>query len=123
MTVIDTSAWIEMLRHDGRKEVRAQVVALLHDGQARLVAPVRLELWNGARGEAEKKGLRQLEAAVPELAVTSEVWEAANELARNARAQGLTCPATDILIKACANYHGAAVVAVDAHFSELAKLG
>ena len=123
MTVVDTSAWIEMLRHNGWPEVRDRVTSLLKAGRVHLVPPVRLELWNGARGDAEKRGLRQLEQVLPELPVTPEVWDAACDLARKARAAGLTCPATDILIYACANYHGAEVEAVDAHFGELAKLG
>jgi len=83
---------------------------------------VRLELWNGARGEKEKKALKEFEEAMPELEVTAEVWDEACELARRAREAGLTVPATDLLIAACARHHGAAIEAVDPHFAQLAKI-
>ncbi|MDB5969814.1 MAG: hypothetical protein JWQ90_2264 [Hydrocarboniphaga sp.] len=77
---------------------------------------VRLELWNGAGGDQEKKVLRELERQLPELAVTAEVWSAACELARKARAAGVTVPASDLLIAACARYHGAALEHADSDF-------
>jgi predicted nucleic acid-binding protein len=122
MTVIDSSSWIEMLRPGGSAEVRQRVVEHLRTGEARLVPMVRLELWNGARGEKEKKALKEFEEALPELEVNAEVWDEACELAKRARAAGLTVPATDLLIAACANHHGAAIEAVDSHFAELAQI-
>jgi predicted nucleic acid-binding protein len=56
------------------------------------------------------------------LAVTPDVWEAANGLARRARAAGLTVPAADILIAACARHHGVEIESSDAHFADLEKL-
>ena len=122
MVVIDTSAWIEMLRPKGRVEVVERVNAHLREGAACLVPMVRLELWNGARGAREKAALREFESALPELEMDTEVWALACRLARLARVGGLTVPSTDILIFACARRHGAKIEAADAHFSELEKL-
>jgi predicted nucleic acid-binding protein len=83
---------------------------------------IRLELWNGARGDREKKALREFEQVLPELEVTAGVWEAAYDLARRARAAGLTIPVADLLIIACARHHGVAIETTDAHFAELEKL-
>ena len=83
---------------------------------------IRLELWNGARGESEKRALREFELVLPELEVTPEVWAAASDLARRARVAGLTVPAADILIVACARHHEVKIESIDAHFSQLAKL-
>lgn len=122
MTVIDTSAWIEMLRAGGRSDVRQRVNGLLVSGAACTVPMVRLELWNGARGDMEKRALRVFEDSLPELEMNAEVWDEACELARLARSAGLTVPAADILIAACAKHHGADVETIDAHFSELENL-
>lgn len=111
-----------MLRSGGRADVRDRVNAHLRSGEARIVPMVRLELWNGARGEREKRALRDFEETLPELEMTADVWREACELARLARSAGVTAPASDILIAACARHHGAAVDAVDAHFAELEKL-
>jgi predicted nucleic acid-binding protein len=122
MVLIDTSAWVETLRERGNPDVRKRVHDHMYGGQACWMPMVRLELWNGARGDREKKALREFEQVLPELEVTAEVWDAAYDLARRARAAGLTIPVADLLIVACARHHGVAIETADAHFSELEKL-
>lgn len=63
---------------------------------------IRLELWNGAAGDREKKVLREFEKTLPELEMDGEVWRTAYELARRSRALGVTVPATGLLIATCA---------------------
>jgi hypothetical protein len=63
--------------------------------------------------------LRDLEQRLIELAITPEVWELAGELARASRQRGLTVPATDLLIAACARHHHARLEHANEHFSAL----
>ena len=119
MILVDTSAWIHLLRSNGDARVRARVERALATGEACWCAMVRLELWNGAGGERERKVLRDFERSVPDLPITAEVWNAAAELARNARAQAVTVPASDVLIAATARYHGAALETADSDFDLL----
>jgi len=81
-----------------------------------------LELWNGAGGAREKKVLRDLEHLLPELPVTDAVWAASFDLARRARVAGVTIPAIDLLIAACAQAHGATVETADSDFQLLQRL-
>lgn len=83
---------------------------------------VRLELWNGAGGDREKKVLRDFEKLLPELQINADVWHAAHELARRARAAGVSVPATDLLIASCAKHHGADLEHSDSDFTQLANL-
>jgi predicted nucleic acid-binding protein len=83
---------------------------------------VRLELWNGAAGDRDRKILRGFEAVLPELSIDSKVWSGAYELARRARAAGVSVPATDILIAACAQRHGAGLETADSDFERLAAV-
>jgi predicted nucleic acid-binding protein len=122
MKVVDTSSWIEQLRERGNPAVRERVNELLRRGEACWCPPVRLELWMGARGSHEKSVLHRYEQALPELEITTEVWEAAHDLARRARAAGITCPSPDVLIAACARSYGLEVEAHDAHFPKLMEL-
>lgn len=122
MTLVDTSAWIEHLRTGGNPAVRQRVDDLLRAGDACWCAAVRLELWIGARGDHEKAVLRRFEQVLPEIAITPAIWESACELARKARASGLSCPSPDVLIAACARAHSLEVEAVDAHFPKLMAL-
>lgn len=113
--LIDTSAWIEALRPEGDETVRREVRSLLEDGVAVFCDLVLLELWNGARGARERQYLEQLERELPTLPTTGEVWERSRDLARRCRRKGLTIPATDLLIAACAEHHGSPLLHRDDH--------
>jgi len=122
MTLIDTSAWIHSLRPGGDAVVTERVRFLLETGEAAWCPMVRLELWNGARGEHEKRVVRDMERDLPELELTPAVWNMSCELARKARRRGVTAPATDLLIAACARHHGVNIEHDDEHLAALAKL-
>jgi predicted nucleic acid-binding protein len=120
MILVDSSSWIHFLRKDGDAEVRARVAAVLEAGTACWCPMVRLELWNGAGGDAEKKALKNFERLLPELAITPTVWNDAYDLARRCRTAGVTVPASDLLIWACARHHGAKVDHADSDFDLIA---
>ena len=122
MTLIDTSSWIHLLRPDGDPTVRSRVEAALKAGEACWCPIVQLELWNGARGDREKRALRDFANVLPDLPIDEYVWSAAYDLARRARAQGVTVPATDVVIAACAQVHGAALDSADSDFQWLRRV-
>lgn len=107
------------MRPTGDKAVSQRVIAALRSGDACWCPIIRLELWNGAGGEQEKKILRDLERLLPELPIDAGVWNAACGLAKKARAAGVTTPATDVLIAACARHHGAVLEHADSDFDLL----
>ena len=122
MILVDTSSWIHFLRPHGDPAVRGRVEAALGGGQACWCPLQQLELWNGARGAQEQRVLRDFARTLPELRIDDGVWQAAYDLARRARARGVTAPATDVLIAACARRHGAALEYADADFDLLATV-
>lgn len=122
MILIDSSSWIHFLRPNGNPVVRSRVEAALTSGEACWCPLVRLELWNGAAGDRDRKCLRDFEHVLPQLAIDDEVWAGAYELARRARAAGVSVPATDILIEACARRHGTDLETADSDFERLNAL-
>jgi predicted nucleic acid-binding protein len=122
MVLIDTSSWVHFLRTDGLSEVRARVETILRSGNASWCPLVRLELWNGAGGDRERKILREFERVVSELPITPEVWTEAYDLARRCRAAGVTAPASDLLITACARHHGVRLEHADADFDRISDV-
>jgi predicted nucleic acid-binding protein len=119
--LVDSSSWIHFLRPTGDPVVRARVESALRNGDACWCPLVRLELWNGTAGDRDRKILREFEAVLPELGIDDEVWSGARELARRARSVGVSVPATDILIAACARRHGAELETADSDFELLPK--
>lgn len=119
LILIDTSSWIHFLRPSGDRKVRERVEALLRSGEACWCPIVQLELRNGARGNRERTVLDDFAQVLPALSINAEVWVAAYALARRARTRGVTVPATDILIAACAQHHGAGLESSDKDFALL----
>ena len=66
--------------------------------------------------------LRQFAEALPLLPMDEAVWSAAYELARRARAQGVTAPAVDLAIAACAQRHDVRIESADADFLRLSEV-
>lgn len=122
MTLIDTSSWVHQLRERGDAAIRLRVEALLRSGNALWCPIVRLELWAGVRGMAERKVLQHYEQVIPELQITPDIWDAACDLAGLCRQSGHTMPSSDLLIAACARHHGVEIESADAHFAVLMKL-
>ncbi len=100
-----TSSWIHMLRTDGDPVVRERVNDALTNARACWCPPVQLELWNGAPRRAGAKGGAGVckDASQPR---RGRPWTMACDMARQARAGGVTVPAAAILIAACARFRG-----------------
>jgi predicted nucleic acid-binding protein len=97
------------------------VKELAADGQAFMCDIVRLELWNGAGGDAEVKLLRELERELECVPTTAAVWSRARDLARLCRSKGVTVPATDLLVAACAQENDLDLVHHDTHFDSIRR--
>ena len=112
-----------MLRPNGDPVVGERVEAALASGEACWCALVQLELWNGARGQREHRVLHEFARVLPQLPMDEAVWNEAHDLARRARRSGITVPATDVVILACARRHGASIETADSDFDLLASIG
>ena len=122
MKLIDTSSWIEQLRRDGDPAVRRRVEELLSSGEAAWCPVVRLELWNGARGQTEHRALREMEESLPSLEMVPPVWDLAVRMAAAARSRGITVPSSDLLVAACARHHSIVIEHADTHFDLISAI-
>jgi predicted nucleic acid-binding protein len=121
--MLDTSIWTRALRRvGGDPVVRSRVERLIAASEAAWCDIVLLELWAGVRDDVERRHLTKLSAAVRRLPITDEVWSLAFRVADVGRSSGVTAPANDILIFACARHHGATLEHRDDHFVRLAAL-
>ena len=121
MKLVDTSAWIEFLR-DRESEVADRVEELVAAGEAGWCELIAVELWNGARGEKEKRALEELEEAVVSYPLDAMAWATAKDLARKCRQSGVTAPTVDVVVAGCAFRHGLEIEHRDAHFEEMKRV-
>ena len=123
MIVVDTSAWVELLRGTGS----AVHLALRGQLQARadvaVTEVVVAELLAGARSERERTELRSMLLGFPLLPLWGlDAYEVAAELFRVCRAAGEPIRhLTDCLIAVPAIEAGATLLAVDRDFETLAR--
>src|SRR5438094_104499 len=122
MTLVDSSSWIEALREDGDPAVHERIERLLDGGEAAWCPIVRLELWRGVRGGAERRSLLFLEPRVTSLDISAEIWDKSVQLMAKARSRGLTAPVADVLIVSTAVHHGVSLEHCDRHIRELLTL-
>jgi predicted nucleic acid-binding protein len=122
MKLVDTSSWIHQMRRVADAAVRERVEYLLATGLAAWCPIVRLELWAGVSGERERAALLDYEQRIPELSINDDAWQMGCELADRCRKTGKRVPPNDLLISACARYHGVEVEAADTHFDFLKTL-
>ena len=122
MKLVDTSAWVHQIRSKGDPTVRARVESLLTAGTAAWCAQVRLELWAGARSDQDRKLLRNYERVLPDLEISGKVWTLACDLGDRARQTGISVGAGDLLIAACARFHGVELECADSDFELLTRI-
>jgi predicted nucleic acid-binding protein len=119
--LVDTSSWIEYLRgHE--TEPAHRVKELIRLDQAGWCDLIALELWNGVRPGRENKALEDLEEAVTLFPLSTEVWRTARRLALRCRESGLTVPANDVIITACATHYALEIEGVDRHFAKIVPI-
>ncbi len=118
MTLVDTSSWIEFLR-GGESAPGQRVKALLSHGEAAWCDMTLVELWNGARGHAERKVLGELEEEIQLFPINDQVWAGARRLAGRCREKGVTATSPDIVIVACAAHHEIPLEHCDRHFDQI----
>ena len=116
MTLIDTSAWIEFLRKNGRADIKQRVAACLDMSEAAYCGPIEFELLAGAR-DREMADIRAALDFSARLEFPAACWQRAAQIERDLRAKGVTIPRDDLFVAAAALYHGVPLYSCDPHFA------
>jgi predicted nucleic acid-binding protein len=121
--LVDTSAWIELLRASGHPAHVTLRHHLEHRSPIATTEPVIMELLAGARSRQEHARLRTRLIALPRLTVQGLAdFESAAQLYRACRSRGATVrKLMDCLIAAVAIREDAAVLHNDHDFDLLAR--
>lgn len=123
MILVDTSAWIDLLRATGHPAHLTLRYHLQHRSPIATTEPVVMELLAGTRNRGERSRLRARLTALPLLAVRGLTdFESAADLYRACRTRGATVrKLMDCLIAAVAIRTGATVLHNDGDYEVLAR--
>ncbi len=120
-TLIDTSAWIPVLRQKGENAQREEIEQLLKNNHAAISAPIWCELYRGVRGKREETLLQNLRSLCVWLEFDATCWELAATHGRTCLRSGLNLPTSDLLIYCCAERYQTKLLHQDKHFDLIAK--
>jgi predicted nucleic acid-binding protein len=120
MILVDSSAWIEYYRPQGRLDVKQAVAAAIEVDQVAVNGIVHVEIVTFAPDADAFDQLSSDFGAFHWLELTKADFERASQLGAGLRRQGHTIPATDLIIAACSIRAGATLYHLDAHFDAIA---
>ena len=121
MHLVDTSVWIEFLRHSGSATIQALLQPLIRSGNVALTEWIILELMTGLRSSERASTLLSQLAPVHRLSLPNNKWSEAWNLAAQLRKRGVTVSAADCLIATVTIIHDATLIHCDSDFESIAK--
>lgn len=119
--LLDTSAWVPVLRINPLESLRKRVDQLLKENSAAIMPIVKVELLGGTKNEIEFERLNKRLNSLIYLDMNNEVWNKASKLAYDLKRNGITVPYIDIMIAATAIHHNATLLHLDKHFDIIAS--
>ena len=121
MIVVDSSAFIEFYRPNGRPEVRETVAEWLAADKVAVNGIIQTEVVSFAKGIAAYEKLRDDFKAFHWLDLTRRIFDRAAEMGYELRTSGVTVPATDLIIASSSMAIDAELYHLDRHFELIAK--
>jgi len=118
MVFIDTSAWIEFFRASGNPAIKSRVAEYITLGNVAYTCPVSFELFLGAR-DTELADLREGLGFAKRFPVSPVHWDKAAQYGSKLRSQGITLPASDLLVAVVVVESGGSLLTCDAHFQQI----
>jgi predicted nucleic acid-binding protein len=122
--IVDTPVWSSALRrsHGSVTAEASELAALIREGRAILLGPVRQELLSRIRSPGTFKALRASLLAFPEFRLRARDYEEAADCYNRCRAKGIQGSNTDFLLCAAALERGLPVYSTDRDFDRYAKV-
>ncbi len=118
--LLDTSAWVPVLRINPLESLRKRVDQLLKENSVAIMPIVKVELLGGTKNEIEFERLNKRLNSLLSLDMNNEVWNKASKLAYDLKRNGITVPYIDIMIAATAIHHNTTLLHLDKHFDMIA---
>jgi len=116
--LVDTSVWVRFFRLPRASE-SLHLDRLIQLQEVRTCAPVRAEVFSGARTERERFSLQEYFLAIPLLELPADAWERVEEARFRLARKGRQASLIDLLIACAAASHEAALWSLDEDFADI----
>lgn len=118
--LVDTSAWVDFFRSP-RSSIGELVSALLRNNQACYTGLIAVELYRGAKGQAELDSLDELFRTIQYLPAPDSLYRTAGQLCYRLARKGIAAATVDVVIAAVALEHHCSLLSLDQHFKEIRR--
>jgi predicted nucleic acid-binding protein len=120
--LVDTSIWsLALRRRREQNPESSELAALVKEGRAQLIGPIRQEILSGLRSADQYERLRTHLRSFPDLPIATEDYERAAELFNTCRTHGVQGHHVDFLICAVALREDLDIYTTDKDFSSYAQ--
>jgi len=116
--LVDTSAWVDFFRNP-RSSVGEIIPSLLRRGQACYTGLIEVELYRGAKGQAELDSLDILFKTIQRLPVPDPLYRKAGQLCYRLARKGITFGTVDAMIATVVLEYNCHLLSLDHHFREI----
>ncbi|MBI4607814.1 MAG: PIN domain-containing protein [Candidatus Rokubacteria bacterium] len=116
--LVDTSVWVDFFRNL-RAPVGETISALLRRGEACYTGLIEVELYRGAKGQAELDSLDILFKTIQRLPVSDSLYRKAGQLCYRLARKGITVGTVDAMIATVALEYNCRLLSLDQHFREI----
>ena len=120
MNLIDSSAWIEYYKPSGDKKIKEAVYSSIQNDEAAVNGLIMVEVSGFAR-DKDKNSILSDFSAFYSLPLSEDVFLEAVTICSVLRNAGITVPATDGIIAACALKVEAYLIHRDRHFEDISR--
>jgi predicted nucleic acid-binding protein len=122
--VVDTSVWSLALRRrrTSLEPQASELAALIREGRASIIGPIRQELLSGMVSEQQFQSLREHLRPFRDIDLQVEDYEEAAAFFNRCRAKGIQGSNTDFLICAVAARRELAILTTDDDFAHFARV-
>jgi predicted nucleic acid-binding protein len=122
--VVDTSVWsLALRRRRAAPEPEAsELTALIREGLASIIGPIRQELLSGISSEQQFQTLREYLRPFPDLPMDMDDYEEAAAFYNRCRSKGVQGSNTDFLICAVSVRRQMPILTTDEDFSHFARV-
>ena len=119
--IVDSSAWIESFRPEGRAKLKEKVKELLTEGSILLPGIIKAEILRGTKSRKEYKMLDDLLNGLTYLPVEENFWSRLARFSFDLVREGVAVPLVDTYIALLAIENNASLLHRDQHFDLIAQ--
>jgi len=119
--IVDSSAWIESFRPEGRAKLKEKVKELITEGNILLPGIIKAEILRGTKSRKEYKMLDELLNGLAYLPVEENFWGRLAKFSFDLVREGVAVPLVDTYIALLAIENNASLLHRDQHFDLIAQ--